>query len=249
MNAQQTPAVVCRNLHMGYGRESVLRGIDLDIPAGSFLPLVGPNGAGKTTLLRGILGLLKPTAGQIEVHQNGAGIGYVPQQESIDPLFPLTVEEIIRMGLYPILRWWGRPRAIHRERLRWALDEVGLRPHAGKNYRQLSGGMKQKALIARALVTGSDILIMDEPTSELDAPSEQEVIQYLHRASRKEGKTVLIACHGLQHAVLLADHVCLVEKGKARLVEASEAAHFVGLTSPPNRTGPATARQNQGEAP
>ncbi len=224
-------AVECRDLHMGYGKELVLKGVNLQIPRGSFLPIVGPNGAGKSTLLRCVLGLLKPTGGEIHLHNNGNGIGYVPQQESIDALFPLTTEQIVMMGLYPVLKWWRRPNGEHRDRLRWALEEVGLTQHRHKNFRQLSGGMKQKALIARALVTGSDILVMDEPTSELDAPSEHEIVRYLARVSREENKTVLVACHGLQYAVSLAERVCLVDHGKAHIVDTEEAGHYAGIVA------------------
>ncbi len=208
----------CRGLTVGYGREVVLRGVDLDVPRGAFLPFVGPNGAGKTTLLRAILGLLRPLAGTIETPFHRTPPGYVPQQKAIDPLYPLSAEQIALMGLYPRLGWWRRPSATDRKMLESTLGQLGLAPHRRKTYGELSGGTKQKALIARALLTGAEVLIMDEPTSELDEPSEIEVLHHLARLSREEGKTVLLACHALDHVAALGEHACLVNHGRLRLI-------------------------------
>jgi len=222
VESQAEPIIRCRGLTVGYGREVVLRGVDLDVSRGAFLPLVGPNGAGKTTLLRAILGLVRPMAGRIETPFHRAPPGYVPQQKVIDPLYPLTTWQIVAMGLYPRLRWWRRPSGAERQRLAAALDQLGLTEHRTKNYRELSGGMKQRALIARALVSGAEVLVMDEPSSELDAASETEVLRHLGRLSRDEGKTILLACHALGHVESAADRVGLVSHGRLRLARVDE---------------------------
>lgn len=209
------PIIRCKNLTLGYGRDVVLNQVSLDIPRGTFVSFTGPNGAGKTTLLRGILGLLKPMGGSIKTpfHQNPAG--YVPQHKSIDPLFPLTVRGIIKMGLYPKLGWWKNPDASQKKNLELILNKLKLTEHAHKNYRDLSGGTKQKVLIARALVSGAEVFILDEPTSELDEDTEAEVLQHLQRFVLNEGKTVLMVLHGMNHpAVRMASHVCVVDHGK-----------------------------------
>jgi len=219
-------AVYCRRLCLGYGGVRVLDKIDLDIPEGAFLPFVGPNGGGKTTLLRSILGFVKPEHGEIGFGRPEIKLGYVPQQKSIDPLFPVSLRQIVTMGLYRELGYWQRPDKTHRALVSAQLEEMGLGEHGHKNYRELSGGMKQKALIARALVSGADVLILDEPTSELDTPSERDIIRQLLRLCREQGKTVLIACHGIQMALTVADRVCLVERSQAQIVPTAVACQF-----------------------
>jgi len=220
--SKQETIVRCRGLTIGYGREVVLRGVDLDVPRGAFLPFVGPNGAGKTTLLRAILGLLRPLDGTIETPFDHAPPGYVPQQKAVDPLYPLSAEQIALMGLYPRLGWWRKPSAADRKLLDTIFDQLALTPHRRKTYGELSGGTKQKALIARAFLSGAEVFIMDEPTSELDEPSEIEVLHHLARLSREEGKTVLLACHALDHVAALAEHACLVNHGRIRLACVSD---------------------------
>ncbi len=142
----------------------------------------------------------------------------MPQQKAIDPLYPLSAEQIALMGLYPRLGWWRRPSAADRKLLDAIFGPLGLTPHRRKTYGELSGGTKQKVLIARALLSGAEVFIMDEPTSELDEPSETEVLHHLARLSREERKTVLLACHALDHVAALAEHACLVNHGRLRFV-------------------------------
>lgn len=216
------PIIACRNVSVGYGRETVVRDVDLDIPPGVFLPFVGPNGAGKTTLLRAILGLLPVRSGTIATPFHRVPPGYVPQKNSIDPLYPVSLRQIVAMGLYPSLGWFGRLNDEHAERVDAALEEFHLAEHARKTFGELSGGMKQKAFLARAFAGGADVFIMDEPTSELDEESETTVLDHLHRLSDQEGKTVLIAHHGLDDLVGKTERVVLVKHGKVRMVETEE---------------------------
>lgn len=214
--------IICENLSVGYASEIVLKDVNLSITPGMFLPFVGPNGAGKTTLLRTILGLIHPIRGKVMSPFRNRPPGYVPQQKSIDPLYPVTVKQIICMGFYRQLGWWGRLTQEHRKKLASALDHFNLTDHAHKTYGELSGGMKQKVLIARALVSGADVFIMDEPASDLDAQSETEVLFHLHRLCREEGKTVLMAHHGVNHLANLSDTVCLVRRCSARLTRTDD---------------------------
>jgi ABC-type Mn2+/Zn2+ transport system ATPase subunit len=215
--------IVCEHVSVAYGRDEVLHDVSLEIGRGSFLPVVGPNGAGKTTLLRVILGLARPRRGRVHNPFHRCPPGYVPQHKSIDPLFPVSVRQIVAMGLYPHLGWWRRLSAANRDSVRKALAQFRLAEHADKTFSELSGGMKQKALIARALVSGAEVLVMDEPSSELDEQSEKEILAHLSRLSREEGKTVILAHHGLDHVAELAPVLCLVNHGRVSLARTGEA--------------------------
>jgi ABC-type Mn2+/Zn2+ transport system ATPase subunit len=200
----------------------VLRDLSLEIERGTFLPVVGPNGAGKTTLLRAIVGLVKPIRGRIITPFDRSAPGYVPQQKVIDPLFPVSVRQIITMGLYPELGFWKKPLPEQRDRVNNALARFDLTDHQGKTFAELSGGMKQKVLVARAFVSGAEVFVMDEPTSELDDRSEREVISHLLHLSRSEKKTVLIAHHGLDDLSRMAPVVCFMAHGKATLMSSEK---------------------------
>ena len=231
MTAKDPSIIKCENVTLGYGRDVVLENVSLDIPPGVFLPFVGPNGAGKTTLLRGILGLIPPLQGIIHTPFKRTPAGYVPQHKSIDPLFPLTVREIVTMGLYPHLGWFRKPGSKDEKTIDEALAELKLTEHAHKNYRDLSGGSKQKVLIARAFVSGAEVFIMDEPTSELDEASENEVFHHLSEMVSKHQKTVLMAHHGLDRltASSATSEVCMVNHGKVKRVKLTDVQSTGGL--------------------
>ena len=214
--------ITCRNVSIAYGRQEVIHDVSLEISRGSFLPFVGPNGAGKTTLLRAILGLIRPCRGEIITPFRASPPGYVPQHRTIDPLYPVSVRQIAAMGLYPKLGWWRRGPKKLRRTIEEALEEFDLGDHANKTFSELSGGMKQKAMLARAFISGAEVFIMDEPTSQLDEKSEKEVFAHLLRLSRNEGKTVLIAVHGMHEVLELPPRVCFVDHGCVRLAEASD---------------------------
>jgi ABC-type Mn2+/Zn2+ transport system ATPase subunit len=218
-----TPVIVCDHVTLAYGRNEVVHDACLEIRRGTFLPFIGPNGAGKTTLLRAILGLIKPRRGRIHTPFHRSPPGYVPQQKAIDRLYPVSTRQIVAMGLYPHLGWWRRPSRAQQETVQRLLEEFRLAEHAEKTFGELSGGMRQKAFIARALAGGSEVLVMDEPSSELDEESENDLLEHLVRLARKEGKTVLIAHHGLNHISRLAPTLCMVSHGRVRLVDSQTA--------------------------
>jgi ABC-type Mn2+/Zn2+ transport system ATPase subunit len=220
---EEQPVITCESVCLGYGDRDVLSDVCLSVRRGVFLPFVGPNGAGKTTLLRAMLGLLKVRKGRIQTPFDAKPPGYVPQQRMLDPIFPITAWELVAMGLYPRVGWFRRPSRAERQTVDAALAEFSLDAHAGKTFSELSGGMKQKALIARAFAGGAEVFIMDEPTSELDEPSEREVLEHLSRLVRERGRTVLIAHHGMDHINKLGPEVCLVDRGRAELLRVEEA--------------------------
>ncbi len=215
-------AIRCEDLHVQLGGQEILRGIWLDIPRGCFLPIVGPNGAGKTTLLKAILGLVPITRGRIVTTEAVFRPAYVPQQKTIDPIFPVSLRQIVEMGLYPRLGWWKQPSLMDRRTVDRVLEKLGLIEHQNKTFGELSGGMKQKTLVARAFVMGAEVLLLDEPTSELDEPTETEILRILQELVKQEGRTVVLVHHGLHQAAALADCLCWIEHGLAALVNAKD---------------------------
>ncbi|MDF7822866.1 ABC transporter ATP-binding protein [Pontiellaceae bacterium B12227] len=213
------PIITCSDLCIAYGRQEVLHGINLEIPRGVFLPFTGPNGSGKTTLLRAILGLVPVRQGKIETPFRQRPAGYVPQHKVIDPLYPVSVLQIVEMGLYRERRWFRPLTPAQKRAAMKALDQLGMEEHSRKNFRELSGGMKQKVLIARALVCQPEVIIMDEPTSELDEQAERDVLNRLQQLNKEHGKTILMVHHDLELAKQFSETVCKVGRGKAEIVK------------------------------
>ena len=218
-----SPKISLRGVTKAFGQKKVLQGIELDVAPGESMVVIGGSGTGKSVLLKCILGLIAPTRGHIHTPFDRQPAGYVPQQKSIDPLYPVTTRQIVEMGLFPELGWWKRPGPGPRRRVDEVLDRLGLAEHQTKAFSELSGGMKQKTLLGRALVSNAEVFIMDEPTSELDENSEKEVMAHLSAMTRDEGKTVLLAHHGLDQAGALASTVCVVHHGRASLAAVDDA--------------------------
>lgn len=218
----QPPLLELQEARFGYGQEVVLDRVNLVVPRGAFWPIVGPNGAGKTTLLRGLLGLIKPQAGRVIHHLNGCPPGYVPQGWRLDSLFPLTVAEVVLQGRFADQPWHKRATRKDQEIARQALREVHLEDVWEKNYRDLSGGMKQKVLIARALAYSQDLLCLDEPTSEVDKPSELDILEHLHDLQQQKGTTILLVCHAIGAVFDYADACLLVDHGEIQIVQGSQ---------------------------
>ena len=201
---------------LGYGSRRILHDIDFDIAPGDFLGIVGPNGAGKTTLLKAILGLLQPLSGRVARPAEGVRIGYVPQRDSVDTLFPLTVLDIVLMGRYKLIGPFARPGAEDRRLAMKALEHVGMDSMASRAYPNLSGGQKQRALIARALVGDPGLLILDEPTNGMDLVSEHAIMELVRRLHDEDGITVLMVSHLLNTVVNYAKRIAIVGDGSLR---------------------------------
>ena len=196
------------NLSVGYGNFVVLGRINLTIRAGELWFVLGRNGAGKTTLLQTLLGLLKPQTGRLYRHIPN-GVGFVPQRCDINPTLPITVREFVGLGLVGT----GLNRATRREYLDRALSMLDLDQHKHQNYWTLSGGQRQRALVARALVRRPALLILDEPTNNLDLTAENDFLQTLTDIHRQENNTCLFVTHNLGIAERHATHIGLVAQG------------------------------------
>ncbi|MBI4870313.1 MAG: metal ABC transporter ATP-binding protein [Candidatus Riflebacteria bacterium] len=197
------------DVRMGYGRRTVLDGVRLSLLRGDYLGMVGPNGSGKTTLLLGMMGVLRPLAGKLE-RIAPLRVGYVPQRNALDEVFPLTARDIVRMGL----EMDGMTHADSPD-VALVLEEVGLAGLGERWYRELSGGQKQRVLLARALVSHPDLLILDEPTNGLDYPAEASIMSLVD-GLHSRGRTIVLVTH---HLNLVANHArTLALVGDGRVV-------------------------------
>ncbi len=196
----QSPVVKTDQLSFRYNAENVLKDVSLSVEKGDFLGIVGPNGSGKTTLLKIILGLLKPDSGSIEVlgttpQQASSHIGYVPQQVNMDRNFPINILDVVLLGCLNERPFFGRYSKREKEKAKEALQEVDLYDLRNRRFGTLSGGERQRVLIARALVGHPQLLIMDEPTSNIDSWSQNRIYELLQELNQR--CTILLVSHDL----------------------------------------------------
>ncbi|PYI40205.1 ABC transporter ATP-binding protein [Arthrobacter psychrolactophilus] len=181
----------------------LFKGLSLTVSAGEILSILGPNARGKTTLLKCLAGLLKPVAGQVSAH---ADIGYVPQDHGSGAAF--LVRDMVLMGRTRMLRPFQVPRAEDREAATAAMLRVGVEDWADREYSQLSGGQRQLVLIARAVASGSRILILDEPASALDLRNQAKILAVLGQLA-EDGFAVVMTTHHPDHALHISRNALL----------------------------------------
>jgi manganese/zinc/iron transport system ATP- binding protein len=208
------PALEIHDMTVAYHRKPVLWDIDLAIPEGNLVGVVGPNGAGKTTLIKAVLGLVPLASGKVEIYgrpydEQRKIIGYVPQRESVDWDFPVTVRDVVLMGTYGRLGWFRRPGHREQETANRCLEQVGMRDFADRQIRQLSGGQQQRVFLARALAQDARVYFMDEPFSGVDAATETAILELLQQL-RSAHKTVFVVHHDLQTVRGYFDYVILL---------------------------------------
>ncbi|WP_125776144.1 anchored repeat-type ABC transporter ATP-binding subunit [Antribacter gilvus] len=203
-------------LAVGLGGRQVLHDVDLRVAPGELVGLVGPNGAGKTTLLRTVLGLVPQGAGRVEVagraaRRARARIGYVPQRHEFAWDFPVTVSEAVLAARARTIGWFRRPGVDDYRAVRRALDRVSMTDLRDRPVGELSGGQRQRVLVARALVTEPSVLLLDEPFTGLDVPS-QELLMDLFAGLARDGAAVLMTTHDLVGAVHGCDRLYLLDR-------------------------------------
>jgi zinc transport system ATP-binding protein len=197
-----TAAVIeAHHLSVGYHDAAVVRDVDLLVRAGERVAVLGPNGSGKTTLVRGVLGLATLMGGRLELFgvpaerfSERARIGYVPQRLALGGSVPATVREVVSSGRLARRGWFGRATAADRAAVDDAIATVGLADRAGANVAELSGGQQRRVLIARALASEPDVLVMDEPTAGVDVASQEALAATLGLLADR-GVTLVVVTH------------------------------------------------------
>jgi manganese/zinc/iron transport system ATP- binding protein len=191
------PALAAEGLTVYYGRDPALVDLSFEIPAGATVALLGPNGAGKTTLFRAAIGLARAHSGSIRL--GSRRVAFVPQRLEVEPAFPVTVADVVRMGRYGDLGWLGRFTDRDHELVSGAIGELGIAHLADRRFGDLSGGERQRTLLAQASAQDAEILLLDEPFAGLDAPT-HGALRRLLDGWRDRGRTVLVATHDLESA-------------------------------------------------
>ncbi len=202
-----SPLLTVNDLAGGYGSGDAITRFTFDLAAGETIAVLGPNGGGKTTLFRALLGELPQRAGEVSTNE---GIAYVPQSERSRLDFPVSALDVAAMGTYASVPWYRRLGARELGAARESLDRVGMGSQASKRFGALSGGQRQRVLIARALARGARILLLDEPYSGLDRPSEERLHRLLAEL-RSQGSGILLATHDI-HQARDADRVLCINR-------------------------------------
>ncbi len=213
-------SIEVRDLSCGYHGAPVLTGVSLHVPSGQFVGLIGPSGAGKTTLLRAMLGLVPRVSGEIRVGgkpvvpgRPPARIGYVPQVETVDWTFPVTVENVVLMGKASNGRWLPWPSREDRRDVAAILERLGIGDLGSRHIRDLSGGQQQRTFLARALIGRPRILILDEPTASVDIKTRDDILHLLVELNRDEGVTIVMTTHELNAVAAHLPWVVCVNRG------------------------------------
>jgi manganese/zinc/iron transport system ATP- binding protein len=202
------------DMTVAYHRRPVLWDVDLVLEEPRLVGVLGPNGAGKSTMIKAVLGLAPMAHGSVRVFDEPVEkvrrrIGYVPQRESVDWDFPVSVLDVVLMGTYGRLGWCRRPGAKERQLARECLAKVGMEDFERRQIGQLSGGQQQRTFLARALAQQADLYFMDEPMAGVDAATEQAIFALLAEL-RKSGKTVIVVHHDLRSVEQYFDYVVLM---------------------------------------
>lgn len=196
------PALAVAHLSVCYGNTTVLDDVSFSTNEGELVGIIGPNGAGKTTLIKAILNLV-PATGTVLIGGQALGqrqrrVAYVPQVSAVNWRFPATVREVVVMGRYGKIGWFRRPSRDDYAKADAALEQVNMNQLARRSISELSGGQQQRVFLARALAQEPEVMLLDEPISGVDVPT-QEVILHLLRDLSAAGRTLLVTTHHLQH--------------------------------------------------
>ena len=218
---------------LAYGERVVVDGLDLDVLPGKVTAVIGPNGCGKSTVLRALGRLLKPTAGQVVL--DGKRIDRTPTREvaKVIALLPqsptapegLTVADLVARGRHPHQAWYRQWSSDDESAVATALDRTGIADLADRPIDELSGGQRQRAWISMALAQGTDLLLLDEPTTYLDLSHQVEVLELVRRLNREADRTVVMVLHDLNLAARYADHLIAMRDG--RIVAAGDPSAVV----------------------
>jgi manganese/iron transport system ATP-binding protein len=207
------PILNVSHLTVRYNGHAALEDITFHLHEGERIAIVGPNGAGKSTLIKVVAGVLQPQSGEVNIFGSGPRrhicIGYIPQRNQVDWTFPVSVADVVMMGRSVKLGPLSWPHQIDWEVVHHALETVELSNLASRQISQLSGGQQQRMFIARALAQEAELMLMDEPLTGLDTPSQEGLLNLLDRL-KSEKVTVMVATHDLDHAASHFDRIMLL---------------------------------------
>ncbi|AHD19974.1 ABC transporter ATP-binding protein [Rhodococcus pyridinivorans] len=216
------PRLVAEHISLGYGERLIVDDLDLSIPTGVVTTVIGPNGCGKSTLLRALSRLLKPRTGTVlldghdittmRTREVARVLGMLPQA----PVAPegLTVADLVSRGRHPHQSWFRQWSSDDEDEVAIALERTGIADLADRPIDELSGGQRQRAWISMALAQGTDILLLDEPTTYLDLAHSVEVLDLVDRLHSELGRTVVMVLHDLNLAVRYSDHLVVMKDGR-----------------------------------
>lgn len=209
-------AIEIKGLTISYKEMLALDNISVSIESGKITGIIGPNGSGKSTMLKGILGIVPISSGEVSFFGNTlekyrSKIAYVPQRESIDWDFPITVEEVVAMGRIQPKKWWARTTSLDKQIVKETLEKVQLSEFATRQIGQLSGGQQQRVFLARALAQEAELIVMDEPFVGIDMASQDSILAIVQKL-RDAGKTIVIVHHDLSVVAQYFDDVVLLNK-------------------------------------
>jgi len=199
-----------RGLTVTYGSTLALEDISLDAPAGASIAVLGPNGAGKSTLLQSIAGLVEVPRGAV-TRDGNRGVAYLPQSLAVEPSFPATVADIVEMGRWGDLGPLRRLGPEDRERVRQAIEEMGLAGVAERRIGEVSGGERRRALLAQVIAQDAALILLDEPFTDIDRPTADSARALIRRWAA-EGRTVMVATHDLERAATEYDLVLALNR-------------------------------------
>ncbi|GMA16797.1 manganese/iron transport system ATP-binding protein [Deinococcus metallilatus] len=208
------PMLGVENLTVRYGAQTALEDATVRFLPGTFSAIIGPNGAGKSTLLKTLVGLTPPSAGKVVFTDGGSvrdDVAYVPQQQTLDWAFPVTVWDVAMMGRTGRVGWLRWPGRADRERVAEALRQTGVLDLRGRHIGALSGGQRQRVLLARMLARDARVLLLDEPLTGVDAATQEQLMALL-RAQAGGGRAVVMVTHDLEQARRWCDQLVLVNR-------------------------------------
>ena len=230
------PIITFDHILFSYDQIPILQDVTFSIKAGEYIGIIGPNGGGKTTALKLLMGFLKPQKGEVNLfnappEKNRTKIGYVPQINAYDKQFPISVLEVVLGGALSKLSFWGTLPSKEKMRARHLLKEVGLEGMEERVFGSLSGGQAQKALIARALMCDPEVLLLDEPTANIDPQSESAIFSYLNTFKGK--KTILIVMHNFDAIVKNVERILCFQQEVSSMKPGEVCEHFsLGMYHP-----------------
>jgi ABC-type Mn2+/Zn2+ transport system ATPase subunit len=216
IDLNNVPFVAVKALNIGYNHEIIVPDINFELISGQAMALIGTNGSGKSTLLKTLVGLLSPLAGQVTVFGKPPGakpwrIAYLGQVHSSGFVLPLRAIDVVRMGRFPLHGLWGRMGKPDEEIVRWAMHTMGIEKLADSPLRSLSGGQQQRTYLAQVLAHRADLLVLDEPTTGLDAGGRDLYLQAI-QAETCRGASVIVATHDIQEEAAICQQVMLLAR-------------------------------------